>query len=96
MAWWDSDPADLGDTDETGRGEQLRPDQAEGGIPSVLGVECPGGGGAKSRLGRVAHGVAHRVDRLKAIGNGQVPAVVVRAWETLHGRMMEAAEADKV
>jgi hypothetical protein len=28
------------------------------------------------RLGRVAHGVAHRVDRLKAIGNGQVPAVV--------------------
>jgi DNA (cytosine-5)-methyltransferase 1 len=24
-------------------------------------------------LGRVAHGVAHRVDRLKCIGNGQVP-----------------------
>ena len=28
-------------------------------------------------------GVAHRVDRLKAIGNGQVPAVVKLAWETL-------------
>jgi len=27
-------------------------------------------------VGRVAHGVAARVDRLKAIGNGQVPAVV--------------------
>jgi DNA (cytosine-5)-methyltransferase 1 len=34
-------------------------------------------------VGRVAHGVAHRVDRLKAIGNGQVPAVVACAWRTL-------------
>jgi DNA (cytosine-5)-methyltransferase 1 len=34
-------------------------------------------------VGRVAHGVAARVDRLKAIGNGQVPAVVRLAWETL-------------
>jgi len=31
-------------------------------------------------LGRVAHGVANRVDRLAAIGNGQVPAVVRAAW----------------
>ena len=34
-------------------------------------------------VGRVAHGVAHRVDRLKAIGNGQVPAVAARAWRIL-------------
>jgi DNA (cytosine-5)-methyltransferase 1 len=34
-------------------------------------------------LGRVANGVADRVDRLKAIGNGQVPAVVRAAWELL-------------
>ena len=32
---------------------------------------------------RVARGVKNRVDRLKAIGNGQVPAVVQLAWETL-------------
>jgi DNA (cytosine-5)-methyltransferase 1 len=32
---------------------------------------------------RVAHGVAARVDRLKAIGNGQVPAVAALAWKTL-------------
>jgi len=38
---------------------------------------------SESELGRVAHGVAHRVDRLKAIGNGQVPAVVRLAWELL-------------
>ncbi|KKN31167.1 hypothetical protein LCGC14_0826760 [marine sediment metagenome] len=34
-------------------------------------------------LGRVAHGVANRVDRLKAIGNGQVPQVAATAWEIL-------------
>jgi hypothetical protein len=40
----------------------------------------------KSRIFRVSNGVADRVDRLKAIGNGQVPAVVRLAWEILsHG-----------
>ncbi len=34
-------------------------------------------------LGRVANGVADRVDRLKAIGNGQVSAVARAAWEIL-------------
>lgn len=36
-------------------------------------------------VGRVAHGVASRVDRLRAIGNGQVPAVAALAWRTLRG-----------
>ena len=34
-------------------------------------------------VGRVADGVAARVDRLKAIGNGQVPAVAATAWSLL-------------
>jgi DNA (cytosine-5)-methyltransferase 1 len=34
-------------------------------------------------LGRVAHGVAARVHRLKAIGNGQVPLCAATAWELL-------------
>jgi len=35
-------------------------------------------------VGRVVpHGMAHRVDRLKAIGNGQVSRVVAAAWELL-------------
>jgi DNA (cytosine-5)-methyltransferase 1 len=34
-------------------------------------------------VGRVADGVAARVDRLKAIGNGQVPEVARRAWGAL-------------
>lgn len=40
---------------------------------------------SQPNVGRVAHGVAYRVDRLKAIGNGQVPAVVELAWKTLRG-----------
>lgn len=32
---------------------------------------------------RVAQGVTDRVDRLRAIGNGQVPAVAALAWHTL-------------
>jgi DNA (cytosine-5)-methyltransferase 1 len=38
---------------------------------------------AEPDVGRVAHGVASRVDRLRALGNGQTPAVVRLAWETL-------------
>ena len=38
-------------------------------------------------VGRVANGVAHRVDRLRALGNGQVPAVAALAWRVLKGRI---------
>jgi DNA (cytosine-5)-methyltransferase 1 len=38
---------------------------------------------AEPDVGRVAHGVAARVDRLRALGNGQVPAVAALAWRTL-------------
>jgi DNA (cytosine-5)-methyltransferase 1 len=37
-------------------------------------------------VGRVAHGVAHRVDRLRAIGNGQVPQCAAEAWLRLSAR----------
>ena len=39
---------------------------------------------SKSGVGRMAHGMAARVDRLKAIGNGQVPAVAALAWNILN------------
>ena len=35
-------------------------------------------------VGRVAHGVAARVDRLRCIGNGQVSAVAQLAWNILN------------
>jgi DNA (cytosine-5)-methyltransferase 1 len=36
---------------------------------------------------RMVDGVASRVDRLKAIGNGQVPQVAAIAWELLNERL---------
>lgn len=39
--------------------------------------------GAEPELGRVAYGVSNRVDRLGAIGNGQLPAVVAEVWRLL-------------
>ena len=38
---------------------------------------------SEPNLGRVADGVAARVDRLKAIGNGQVPLCAATAWRIL-------------
>ena len=38
-------------------------------------------------VGRVAHGVAARVERLKALGNGQVPIQAALAWQMLEDRI---------
>jgi len=45
---------------------------------------CPSWWNVEPNVGRVAHGVAARVDRLKAIGNGQVPLVAATAWRLLN------------
>ena len=46
-------------------------------------------------VGRVAHGVAARVDRLKAIGNGQVPAVAAAAWRILSAGLMRRGRSNE-
>jgi hypothetical protein len=45
---------------------------------------CPSWWDSEPNVGRVANGVAARVDRLKAIGNGQVPLVAATAWRLLN------------
>ncbi len=52
------------------------------------GMEAPSWWAAEPlNIPRVATGIAKRADRLKAIGNGQVPAVVRLAWNTLYQRI---------
>jgi DNA (cytosine-5)-methyltransferase 1 len=66
-----------------------KPPQRQEGIAGELDDDDPGRTGESSwwltepDVGRVAHGVASRVDRLKAIGNGQVPAVAALAFQLL-------------
>lgn len=44
---------------------------------------------AEPGICRVVDGMAYRVDRIKAIGNGQVPAAAALAWKLLSGRKDE-------
>ncbi len=67
------------------------PHDARGPSPEGAGVfarPCPPGCDwwtVEPNVGRVAHGVASRVDRLKALGNGQVPIQAALAWKLLGG-----------
>lgn len=70
----------LPDTDMSGREEQRRCEPAG---EEYSTAECGGWWSAEPSMGRVAHGVAHRVDRLKALGNGQVPLVAASAFRFL-------------
>lgn len=50
---------------------------------SIYGQQRKNWWSAEPNVGRVVNGMAFRVDRLKAIGNGQVPEVARVAWEIL-------------
>ena len=62
------------------RGE---PDEAQ-----HAAAERCGWWGSEPRVGRVADGVAARVDRLKCLGNGQVPLVAASAFKFLERVLM--------
>tara|TARA_R110000824_G_scaffold324556_2_gene511504 strand:- start:512 stop:1318 length:807 start_codon:yes stop_codon:yes gene_type:complete len=47
---------------------------------------------AEPKLGRVANGVARRMDRLRTIGNGQVPIVAATMFKTLIDRLTFSSE----
>ena len=82
--WWHTDPANLADTamlyaqgrsDGSGQVESRGSDKREGASDEDRA--------AKPIVGRVANGVANRVDRLKAIGNGQTPQCAAMAFSIL-------------
>ena len=82
--WWHTDPADISDSsllhaqgcaDGSGQVESRGSDKREGEDDQDRTTE--------PAVGRVAHGVANRVDRLKAIGNGQVPQCAAMAFSIL-------------
>lgn len=61
-------------------GKHGRPNRLHGGAGGLFGwSEWP----VEPHVGRVADGVAHRMDRVKAIGNGQVPRVAAAAFAML-------------
>jgi len=74
----------VGNANGPGQREQRRTVADE---PEQPAAECAGWWESEPQLGRVANGVANRVDRLKAIGNGQVPAVAALAWDALTQRL---------
>lgn len=58
---------------ETARSQLVRPDRGS----------WPPGPGEVHRIEVSTHAVAKRVDRLRALGNGQVPCVAASAWRLL-------------
>jgi hypothetical protein len=77
--------------------ERLQGSRSAGFVERQIGLRCRKGRNEEQNiyasdntwwaiepeLGRVAHGVADRVHRLKAIGNGQVPLCAATAWGLL-------------
>ena len=87
-----SDPERSSYWGEVGEGEQRWEDTdihqwyEVGGNPTDFGGQWS----VEPGVGRVAHGVASRVDRLKALGNGQCSLVAGVAWRILSGLELES------
>jgi DNA (cytosine-5)-methyltransferase 1 len=65
--------ADVAHADRTGCGEQRGAESVQSKLPSS---EYGSRWLPEPELGRVAHGIPRRVDRLRSLGNAVVPAVV--------------------
>ena len=76
---WD-EPADGGATLPDADRQRQQEQPAKSGTAQHATTERGGWWQHEPSVGRVADGVAARVDRLACLGNGQVPAVVRLAW----------------
>jgi DNA (cytosine-5)-methyltransferase 1 len=68
---------------DTNSAQRQRNERSERAFEKHANTCCTSWWDIEPDVGRVADGVAARVDRLKAIGNGQVPAVAATAWKLL-------------
>ena len=84
--WWAIDPAEMGDTVQ-GRLSESESESVQERSEDRTGERSRATSASwrptEPLVGRVAHGVACRVDRLKAIGNGQVPQCAAMAFNIL-------------
>ena len=82
--FWHTDPAEVWHASVLHvQGRADRSGQGESGRASERGAQDEKNGKVEPIVGRVANGVASRVDRLKAIGNGQVPSCAAVAFNIL-------------
>ena len=97
IRWWEQQQESIKETNremanasslgQSGQGEHEQPiHSAQGGDRQAnyaKSIGRPGFWATEPNVGRVADGVAARVDRLKAVGNGQVPLCAATAWKLL-------------
>jgi DNA (cytosine-5)-methyltransferase 1 len=70
----------MADTNNSRREEQRWPQPAQ---PKHQAPQCRSGWLTEPPVGRVAHGIPKRVDRLKGLGNAIVPQIAQRIGETI-------------
>ena len=79
-----SNPNGIGQSRQRQHGKRLSQETISDRQASVIRPICESNfWSAEPNVGRVVDGMAARVDRLKAIGNGQVPLCAATAWRIL-------------
>jgi DNA (cytosine-5)-methyltransferase 1 len=71
---------------------QIKKTAMETASSTFLFQHWPPGPGAQSDIPRIVDGISGRLDRIKAIGNGQVPQCMALAWNILSERIEKQRE----
>jgi DNA (cytosine-5)-methyltransferase 1 len=78
----------IGQSRQRSYGKSISQEEIKNRQTSIIGPICESNFWSfEPSVGRVVDGMAARVDRLKAIGNGQVPLCAATAWNILKGRI---------
>jgi len=83
MAYTERQHGQQGNASGMDTNAEIRPHRAVHVKPSITGLHRENWQ-TEPKLDRVANGVAYGMDRLKAVGNGQVPLCAATAWRILN------------